>query len=255
MKKILDWVIYEYEKLASTMNKAREIAKISKSKKIAIIAKKQYSGYGRNKREWYSPEGGLWTTLVIRQTIHVDDGYLVPYLISVAIAQTLEDTVKLKVNIKWPNDIHINGKKVAGILIETMTLQGEEFPTFFIGIGINVNNSMKEHKELRDIAISLIDLVKREISIEKIFSQLLKNINILLDKFITKKQENKVKLFELWKKYDETIGKRVMIVTKDGKKIIGFAKSVDYENGCLVLTTKDKIFEIVDCNKLRILEE
>ncbi|MGQ4832263.1 MAG: biotin--[acetyl-CoA-carboxylase] ligase [Candidatus Asgardarchaeia archaeon] len=254
MKIIFDWAVYEYEELNSTMLKAKELEKQIEFNKFAIIAKKQNAGYGRNQRAWYSPKGGLWVTLVLKRIIDVNKGFLMPYLISVAVAKTLNEVTGAKFSIKWPNDILIEGKKIAGILIETKIAQSEKYPTFFIGIGVNINNSLRDIKELKDIATSLIDLFRKKFDIEKIFIKLLKNINILMDKFITKEQDSYKDLFDIWKKYDITLGKKVVIYNNN-EKIVGFAKDINYETGYLVLITKDKVFEIVDCSALRILEE
>jgi len=127
-------IIY-YSRLTSTMEVAWREARRGAKEGTVVIAGVQTRGRGRLKRTWFSPEGNIALSLVLRPEVNN-----LPYLImiaSLAVACIIESVTGLETQIKWPNDILIRGKKVAGILIEN-EIKGDETARAVIGIGINV---------------------------------------------------------------------------------------------------------------------
>jgi BirA family biotin operon repressor/biotin-[acetyl-CoA-carboxylase] ligase len=144
-------VIY-YPTLNSTMNTARQAARKGAIAGTVIIAGEQTAGKGRLKRAWLSPHGNIAMSIVLYPDIAS-----LPYLImiaSLAVSSSIEKVAGLKTQIKWPNDILIDGKKVCGILIEN-ELIGDRIAYTIIGIGINVDLKADVYPEISATAISL----------------------------------------------------------------------------------------------------
>jgi len=139
---MFDVIVY-LKTTSSTMDIAREIS-FWLSSPFLVISDIQTEGYGQYSREWFSPEGGLWFT----EVLSLNKDTALSLLISVLVVRVLKRYIpKEMVKIKWPNDVYVNGKKVAGILTK---LSGN---LAFIGIGINVENDIDN--SLSTIATSL----------------------------------------------------------------------------------------------------
>ncbi|MCM8772004.1 MAG: biotin--[acetyl-CoA-carboxylase] ligase [Candidatus Omnitrophica bacterium] len=152
--------VIKFEKVTSTMDIAKRFLKEGN---IIILAEEQTEGRGRYGRKWISPRGGLYFSFVIEKGFETD------YLSEIT-ALSLIDTFKnfgiKDCKIKFPNDIIINEKKIAGILIEKI----DNF--YIVGVGVNV----KENKELRNLnCITMEEILRKKIEVEEVFSNFIKN--------------------------------------------------------------------------------
>ncbi len=122
----------------STNNLAKELARSGADNGTVVVAEVQQGGKGRLGRCWVSPQGGIWMSIVLRPQMELKDAACYTLLAGVAAARGLNDTCRIQVGIKWPNDLLLNGKKIGGILTE---VQGEwqAVDYLVIGIGINFN--------------------------------------------------------------------------------------------------------------------
>ncbi len=117
---------------------------------LVILAGIQDKGRGRFNRKWVSPAGGLWFTIILKTALPGKDLPKTTLIAAYSIAETLDKNYGIKVNIKWPNDIYFQGKKLAGILAESEKIAD----TFYLvsGMGINVNNDLPDFdKSSREI--------------------------------------------------------------------------------------------------------
>lgn len=105
---------------------------------LVIIAEEQTGGTGRLGRAWVSPAGGIWTTIVLKPNIPIDHVFMVTMAGSVAVARAIRKEFDLGALIKWPNDIFIGDKKVAGLLLE-LSAEADAIHHCLLGIGIDVN--------------------------------------------------------------------------------------------------------------------
>jgi BirA family biotin operon repressor/biotin-[acetyl-CoA-carboxylase] ligase len=129
--------VYTYKEVASTQDAARRAVNDGESLPFAVVAETQVAGRGRSSHSWASPPGGLWLTLalavpeieVVRQAAMV-----AAHAVSIAI----ERETSVATQVKWPNDLLCGGRKVCGILAESLVLS--DSTTLLIGIGLNVNN-------------------------------------------------------------------------------------------------------------------
>ncbi|MBN1694897.1 biotin--[acetyl-CoA-carboxylase] ligase [candidate division WOR-3 bacterium] len=136
----------------------------------SFIAEIQNSGKGRNSKDWFSPRGGLWFSILLEK-FQGAEGAL-SLLCATAVCDALEEH-NLLTNIKWPNDIILKGKKLGGILIEKV--QGK----FIIGIGLNLNLSKSDFPiPLKDIVITSKETIHKELDNEAIAKEIIKRIAI-----------------------------------------------------------------------------
>ncbi|MBU0566502.1 biotin--[acetyl-CoA-carboxylase] ligase, partial [bacterium] len=221
--------IYSFKEVGSTNDVAKELAKKGAGEGTLVVSKVQSRGQGRFGRPWISKEGGLWFSLILKPRIKKDLISILPLLAAVAVARAISSLTSLKVDLKWPNDVLINEKKVAGILSESLFGAGET--SVILGIGINVNQRKEDFpEELREKATSLFEEIEREIDLE----ELLKEVTGELEKaYLSFLEEGPSFVIKEWKKMDICLGRAIKIVTsKEGFK----AKALDIdERGALII--------------------
>ena len=161
--------IFRFDEIDSTSDFLKD--KKDKKSMDLVISKKQTKGRGQWNRKWYSGEGGAWFTLAIELEKNEDMDKYKDLTINIAniIISILKKVVKLDYKIKYPNDIYVNGKKLAGILVEKI----DDY--LYIGIGINVN--IEEIGEFDDIATSLFKETQNRYDIEGIIFGIVERIN------------------------------------------------------------------------------
>lgn len=158
----------------STNTQAKNLGEGDAPNGTLVVAGKQESGRGRRGRSFESPAGtGIFMTLLLRPEIEPQNASMLTLVSALAVAKGIEHMVDLPVQIKWPNDIVINGKKVCGILTE-MSAQMDYVNYIVIGIGINVGNE-EFPEEIKDVATSIYlesgKHVNRAMLIEKIWEE------------------------------------------------------------------------------------
>ncbi|MCM8760053.1 MAG: biotin--[acetyl-CoA-carboxylase] ligase [Candidatus Omnitrophica bacterium] len=157
--------VFFIEETTSTMDVARSLCK--EQNEFAVVAKKQTKGRGRQGSVWISDEGGLWVSVVWRETGQNLQKYL--FMISaISIVETLS-FFGISAKIKLPNDIYARNRKIAGILIENLK------DCVIIGIGINVNNRIEDKM---DQAVSCSFLLGHSLDLKKVLDVLLSNLNL-----------------------------------------------------------------------------
>ena len=143
-----------HESVDSTNNVARELARADPaSAGCVVLADQQTKGKGRSGRSWISPPGtGLWMSLILDTHTSPEKFYLINQICSLSIAQTVQYITPGVAELKWPNDVLVEKRKVAGVLLET--LQVRDRWKIIAGIGINVNQTAFPD-ELQEVATSL----------------------------------------------------------------------------------------------------
>ncbi len=216
-----------YPSLPSTMETARKEAGRGAPEGTAIIADEQTAGHGRLGRAWLSPEGSVSLSVVLYPDIAG-----LPYLImiaSLAVARGIEAVTGLEALLKWPNDVLINGRKVAGILIET-SLKGEAVDYAVMGIGININVDMSVFPEIAATATSLSAELHSSVSRLRVVRRLL----LELDDLYKAPQQA---VYGEWRSRLTTLGRQVCVV-RGGAVQYGRAESVTAD-GSLMLRLDD----------------
>jgi BirA family biotin operon repressor/biotin-[acetyl-CoA-carboxylase] ligase len=139
----------------STNTRAKNLAVGGAPEGALVLSEKQTRGRGREERNWFSPSrDGIYLSLVLRPAIPPGEAPRITLLTAVAVAEALLSLTRLKIAIKWPNDILVGGKKLAGILTEIGT-QGDSIDYVVVGLGLNVNMP-RFPDDIRDKATSML---------------------------------------------------------------------------------------------------
>jgi BirA family biotin operon repressor/biotin-[acetyl-CoA-carboxylase] ligase len=223
----LEQRIHYFPKIDSTMDAARELAKKGVGEGIIVIAEAQTRGRGRLRRQWLSPEGGIYFTLILRPRISPAYAPRINLMASIAVAATIRKLFELKAELKWPNDVLIEGRKVCGILAE-MDAEMDVVNFVNLGIGINANTSITQFEET---ATSLKDALGMEISRKEFLRVLLTEIEQRQPLLM------KADLLKEWKELSVTLNKNVRIVSP-GEVIVGRAIDIDI-TGALIVKERD----------------
>ena len=223
----LEQRIHYFPEIGSTMDAARELAKKGAGEGTIVIAEAQTRGKGRLSREWLSPEGGIYFTLVLRPRISPAYASRINLMVSVVVAATIRKLFGLKAELKWPNDVLIEDRKVCGILAE-MDAEMDVVNFVNVGIGINANTPIPQFEKT---VTSLKDALGREISRKEFLSAL------LMEMERQKPLLMKADLLEEWKKLSVTLNKDVRIVAP-GEVIEGRAIDID-TTGALIIKERN----------------
>ena len=235
--------VYYFEEIDSTQNFAQNIAADKKENGTIIIAEKQTSGRGRLDRKWTSPKGGIWFSLIIHPKFDVSSSTLIPILSAVALSKSIKSVLDIETEVKWPNDITMNGKKVAGVLVDA-SFQTNSIDYLILGIGINFDiDTKKLEKRLTktpnfygiDSLRGKEDKTPPKKLLKEFLLQFEKNL-FQLDK------GEKSKIIKEWTKRAAGIGKKITINTSNGK-ISGISQGID-NDGALKIKTKNEIKKI-----------
>lgn len=219
------------ETVSSTQKIASKLVYEGAPEGTIVVAEEQLEGRGRLQRKWYSPKGtGIWMSIILRPDIPIHQAPQLTLLAAVSVAQAIEMYTGVKVGIKWPNDILINGKKVVGILTE-MQAEIDKIQAIIIGIGINVNHK-KEHfaPEISQIATSLALEKGSEINRAGLMQAIFLHMEKLYEEYLL---HGFSFIKALWESYAISIGKEIKAVTMN-ETFIGLAKGIR-DDGVLIL--------------------
>ena len=230
---------YYFDTIDSTQNFAAKISKNTKENGTVIISQKQTSGRGRLNRKWVSPKGGIWLSIILHPKFDITFTTLIPIAASLALSLAIEKTLKKKPQLKWPNDVTIIGKKVAGMLVD-LSIESNEIDNLILGVGINFKiDSKKLTKSLqsteRFYGVTSLTKTNEKINPIKLVHSFLFELEKVLDLLEHKKPQSIIKG---WTKRASNIGKITTVITSDGK-IKGKALKID-NDGALVLAQKGK---------------
>lgn len=233
-----NFLIHKFEELESTNSYAFFLAE---NKQIfhneVIVANKQSNGKGRKNRNWVSVDGNLYFSLALQPKISPHISSEVSFLSAIALRNAVsffDKNQENKIELKWPNDLLINQKKVAGILLESKFI-GQECQFLIVGIGVNIKdfpaNSIFQasslfHENLKTDKESFLKIFLDEFS--KIY-EIWQNFGF-------------TKIINLWLKNAYKLGEEIE-VKLDEEKIRGIFVNLD-KNANLILKTLDKEIKI-----------
>ncbi|MGP7816040.1 biotin--[acetyl-CoA-carboxylase] ligase [Niallia sp. 01092] len=229
--------IYYEETVESTQKIAHKLALEGAEEGTLVVAEEQLGGKGRLNRNWHSPKyKGIWMSLLLRPNIPILQAPQLTLLTAVAVVQGIEEVTGLQAQIKWPNDLLINNKKVTGILTEIQA-DSDRIQSVIVGIGINVNQELEDYpEEIQSLATSL--LIEKGEKWNR--ANIIQAILLQLEKLYTVYLENgfyPIKI--LWESYAISIGKKVTARTLTGN-LYGVALGITDE-GVLLLEDEDGV--------------
>ena len=240
VKPILEtkWVgktIHHFHTLDSTNSKAYQLALNGAEEGEVVIAECQEKGRGRLGRQWFSPPFlNLYLSVILRPKIPPYEASLITLMAAVATAEAIQKVSGLLPLIKWPNDILLRDRKVAGLLNE---IHSEMDRIHFVILGMGVNLNMEEKmfsKEIRTVATSLKIEMGQPISRKAFLQSLLFELERWYTVFL---KEGSAFILKSWRGWAHIEGRRIR-VTSSGEGIVGTAVDVD-SDGALILETAD----------------
>jgi len=196
-----------------------------------VVSEVQTQGRGRSGRTWKSPKGGLWFSLIIRPKIPIDRIPLLQFWVANALRKGIEEVYGVQSEVKWPNDLVVNWKKLAGILIETK-ISGPELVYAIVGIGLNVNLTAEE---LPTGATSIFLTRKKRFSLEKTLSSIL---TVLEQHFQTLRDEKAV-VADWWEHCAHRM--KPVIIETGNCKIRGKCVGVNPEGSIIIQTEQGNV--------------
>ena len=228
--------IHLHDCLESTNREALALGQAGVEHGTLVLADAQTAGRGRMARSWFSPPGvNLYGSVVIRIAIDTQRtaAWLswLPLMAALGAAEAIESVGSVDVAVKWPNDLLINERKVAGILCESAGSSGAG-PFQVIGIGINVNGTPEDFPdELRHMATTIRHEAGTVIDRNRLLARLLIELESCLEEFLSHGPEP---IAPAYRRRCATIGKTVKAIVADGQEYIGLAKNVE-QDGSLTL--------------------
>lgn len=227
--------IHHFHSLDSTNSKAYQLALNGAEEGEVVIAESQEKGRGRLGRQWFSPPFlNLYLSVILRPKIPPHQASLITLMAAVATADAIQKFSGLLPLIKWPNDILLRDRKVAGLLNE---IHSEMDRIHFVILGMGVNLNMDEQmfqKDIRTVATSLKNEMGEMISRKAFLQSLLLELERWYTIFL---REGSAVILKAWRDRAYIQGKRVK-VTSFGESIVGTAIDVD-SDGALILETTD----------------
>ncbi len=223
--------LHYFSQIGSTNSHARELAERGAAEGEIVIAEAQTEGRGRLRRRWESPPfANLYLSIILRPRLPARHAPQITLTAAVALADTAAFFLRRPPAIKWPNDILVDGKKLAGILTEA-ACAGERIDYVVLGIGVNVNyrrDAMPE--ELRRRATSLADSMGKAISRESVLVRLIHD----LDRCYGELEEAGFEaLRSRWLARFDLRGREIR-VEHGGQTVVGRAIGIDPEGGLIV---------------------
>jgi BirA family biotin operon repressor/biotin-[acetyl-CoA-carboxylase] ligase len=210
---------FEYrQNTGSTNDDARLAARNGAAHGHTILADAQSAGRGRRGRSWHSPEGtNLYLSVLLRPSLDVSDAPLLALLSGLAVARACDRFVASdRVTVKWPNDVRIDRKKVAGILVEG-TIHGDRFDTAIVGIGLNVHER-EWPEELRDKATCLASHADAPLSRTAVLAAVLEELERAVDAMLLG-GSSRDELVSALRSRCDTLGTEVTIDSVHGRAI------------------------------------
>jgi len=228
-------VIY-YPRVTSTNELAKQEAQRGAADGTVVIADEQTAGKGRLKRVWLSPKGSVALSIILYPSVVYLSSLIM--VASLAVVHSIGAVTGLKPQLKWPNDVLVNGRKVCGILIEN-SVRGNIVNYAIIGIGVNVNLRLSDFPEILPTATSLSDELGRDVLRLELIRRLLVEIEKLYLALPTGGS-----IYQEWRDNLITLGKRVHI--KSGKTDYeGIAESVAVDGSLLLRHPDGSLTKIV----------
>jgi BirA family transcriptional regulator, biotin operon repressor / biotin---[acetyl-CoA-carboxylase] ligase len=239
-----------HEEVDSTQQRARELARAGAPHGTLVVSKIQTGGRGRLGRRWGSPVGGLWMSLVLRPEISTRVAAHVTQTAAVGVAKALRE-MGVEAEIKWPNDLLVDGRKICGILaessIESVPVaakkvgagEGRQVDFVVLGVGLNANLDPKDLGVPENEAATLRSELGRDVDLLALLGSLLSHLDFEFGRI-----DDFGAVLDDWRAFNCTLGERVR-VRRFGDVLQGEALDLGPE-GALLLKTRDGVVELFE---------
>ncbi|MDN7024404.1 biotin--[acetyl-CoA-carboxylase] ligase [Methanoculleus sp. FWC-SCC1] len=240
-----------FDRTASTIWVGKKLADECKPEDLhgmVVLAEEQTGGVGRLGRSWASPAGGIWCTIVLKPGIPLDRLFMITMAGSIAIVRAIRKEYDIGALIKWPNDIYIGDKKVAGLLLE-LSAEADTVHHCLLSIGIDANILLDElSPDLKETVTSLKAETGGDVDRVSLLARMLKEFE---QRYLLLESEEYETIVREWKSMSLTLDHRVQIKTLR-RSFDGEAIDID-EHGALIIRKDNGRIERViagDCHQL-----
>ncbi len=246
----MKFTILRFDSIGSTNTEALNQAKLGAGEGLCIVARQQTAGRGRHGRVWISErDAGLYLSLVLRPKIENRFLPLITLTAAIAVCDTLAELYGLKPDIKWANDIHVNDKKIGGILAEmTETNLGLAVA---LGIGINLKSS-NFPPELAEIATSVEAETKRILDTDELLQTSTRQFAEYY--FVLNAENGAEKIRREWARRSSYFAGKSVKAKLENETIRGTTRGLE-ENGALRVETESGEIKIIQAGDVEMLRK
>ena len=241
--------ILRFASLPSTNSEAARRAIEGAREGVCVVAREQTAGRGRLQRHWISPrDAGLYFSIILRPTLDQSLWPLLTLTAAVAVHDALIEACALKTDIKWPNDILVNEKKLCGILAETVeTSLGR---AVVLGIGINLTRGAFP-AELDSVATSVESGCERKPEREVVLEALIRAMEVRYETL--NQADGPAKIVREWIDRSSYANGKLIQITENGKQVVGVTQGLESDGALRVKTDSGelRIFRAGDVTALR----
>lgn len=224
--------IEHHPKLPSTNDGAIEAARRGAQEGLVVVTDLQTAGRGRRGRTWLSPEGGLYFSMLLRPPLAARRLALLGITVGLGVSRALARLGIADVALKWPNDVVVDGRKVAGVLVEA-SVDTERVAWAVVGVGIDAG---KAPPDLADTAVGLAELREPADALSR--AAVLAAVLDWTEPELERLYSDDPALMVDVSASCETLGSEVVVTLPDGSTVQGTATALDHD-GCLVLRTAE----------------
>ncbi len=233
--------MYIFNEVMSTNTLAKFLSMNGVGNGAVVISEKQTKARGRSGKNWESPLGGVWLSIILNPNVDHSKIPLITLATGVAVENTLKRIGVENAEIKWPNDILIQDKKVCGILTEAIT-SFNTIESIIIGVGIDANITIENFpKELQENMTTLNDEIGKKVDENLLIKTFLEEFEKISDQFVNGEYEA---ILKKWRKNSYTIGKIVEVHEPFSKPYDGYVLGIS-RDGSLVVEKIDGTLEKV----------
>jgi BirA family biotin operon repressor/biotin-[acetyl-CoA-carboxylase] ligase len=215
----------DLESCGSTNDEAARMARAGARHGTVVISERQTGGRGREGRVWQSPPGGLYLSAIVRPPLPIVDVPPMTLAIGIGVCDAVR-AAGARCVLKWPNDVLVDGKKLAGVLVETQS-QGNRLESVVIGIGINLDGELPE--PVSATAITLATASGAPVEREQFITQLLADLERWIDRYVGVGLEA---IIPAWQ--DRMAVGLAARATVDGAPMIGHVAGLDLDGALLL---------------------
>jgi BirA family transcriptional regulator, biotin operon repressor / biotin---[acetyl-CoA-carboxylase] ligase len=230
----LSRVVEVHDALASTQERARELARAGTPHGTLVVAGVQTGGRGRLGRHWGSPEGGLWMSMVLRPGLAAGLASRLTQTAAVGVAGALWE-IGVEARIKWPNDLLVGGKKICGILAESGVGPGGRLDYAVLGVGMNANLDPLDLGVMDREITTIRSELGRDVDLLLLIRVILSNLDAVLGRI-----EDFGTVLDEWRNLNCTLGEQVR-VQRLGETIEGRAVDLTREGALLLATPRGPV--------------
>lgn len=245
----MNFTILRFDTIGSTNTEALNQARRGADEGLCVVASEQTAGRGRHGRNWISAkDAGLYLSVVLRPKTEIKFLPLLTLMSAIVVTEVLREIYQIKTDIKWANDIHVDGKKICGILAETT--ETKKGLAVVVGIGINLTGG-NFPPELEEIATSIETETGVKPNPQAVLENLTKQFARFYDIFSGENGAERIR--EEWAKNSSYFFGKTVRVKMENETISGKTCGIE-ENGALRVKTEGgaiKIIQAGDVERLR----